>query len=55
MSFFLFVITDYPPTGSIAAQKEKRHKGTLWWLLVLVVVVVLFVFYPSFGDTISQT
>ena len=51
--FFLFVILDYPPTGSNAAQKRKhpKEKGTSWcWLLVVVVVFYFFV-----GDLIPQT
>ena len=54
--FFLFVISDYPPTGSIAAQKGKhpKEKGTSYWLVVVVVVVVVVVFYFFVGDLISQ-
>ena len=48
--FFLLVISDYRPTGSIAAQKGKhpKEKGTSYWLVVVVV------FYFFVGDLISQ-
>ena len=53
-AFFLFVVTDYPPTGKFEAHKGKPSKGTFCWLVVVVVVVVLFVCLLPFGDMISQ-
>lgn len=49
--FFLFVVTDNPPTGKIEAHKGKQSKGTLWWL---VVVFVLFICFLPFGSMFSQ-